>query len=114
MKIEIKVTNKKYGKVDPNHGLIKCYRPHFLGNPFVIGVHGTREQVIERYKDYFMERIKTDIKFRRYINNIVPYSRAVKEKVINLQCFCHPLPCHADFIKEYLESNYDLTIGYEP
>lgn len=113
MKIEVRVTNKKYENIDPSQGLVKCYRPHFLGNPFVIGVEGTREEVIEKYKHYFIERVNNDIRFKRYIDNIVPYSKAMKETVINLQCFCHPLPCHADFIKKYLEDNYDLTIDYE-
>ena len=51
------------------------------GNPFKIGQHGTRAQVIERFR---CETLPTlDL-------------RPLKEK--SLVCFCAPRPCHGDVL----------------
>lgn len=65
-----------------------------FGNPFKIGEDGTREEVIEKYRHYFYDRLSWDSNF--------------KEKVESLRgcvigCFCKPQPCHGDIIKEYLD-----------
>ena len=33
-------------------------RPSLIGNPYRIGAHGTREQVIARYREWLWEQIK--------------------------------------------------------
>lgn len=63
-------------------------RPTKWGNPFTIGEHGTREEVIE--------------KFRVYLHNsdtMMAWARELKGK--DLVCFCAPLPCHADILLEF-------------
>ena len=59
-------------------------RPTKHGNPFTIGVHGTREDCIEKYKTWAAMR-----------TNVI--KEQLKGK--NLACFC-PLdkPCHADIL----------------
>ena len=69
-------------------------RGSMFGNPFRIGVHGNRKTVIEKYKKYFYYRIKTDEIFKQEVLKL-------KGKV--LTCFCKPLACHGDIIKEYLD-----------
>ena len=54
----------------------------------------TREEAVEKYKQYFYEKIKDD-DFRDKV-------MFLKDKT--LVCFCHPLACHAHIIAEYLES----------
>lgn len=57
------------------------------GNPFVIGVDGTREEVIEKYRALIKERgLEERIK------------KELKGKVLG--CFCSPLPCHGDVLAE--------------
>lgn len=69
-------------------------RGSIFGNPYEIGVDGTREEVIARYKRWF-EFMLMDKTFRY----------AVKElRGKRLGCYCHPLPCHGDIIKKYLDS----------
>jgi len=61
------------------------------GNPFVIGIDGTREQVIAMHKINLMRR--PDLRRRAQVE--------LKGK--RLGCHCHPLPCHGDNYIELLE-----------
>lgn len=72
-----------------------------LGNPFVIGQHGTREQVIAKYKVWLREQIdagnQTVLSELNRLGN-----KAIDDKGLALQCFCYPKPCHGEVIKEKL------------
>lgn len=69
-------------------------RPSIFGNPFLIGKDGDRIDVIKKYRDYFLHRIKTDENF---------YHAVCELKDKTLGCFCKPLLCHGDVIIDYLE-----------
>lgn len=60
-------------------------RPTKWGNPFVIGQHGTRVEVIAKYRAHVANR-HTEIR------------RELRGK--DLVCWCAPLPCHADVLLE--------------
>ena len=87
---ECKVVNKYKEKYDVYIG-----RPSIFGNPFSVKEYG-REGCIEKYKEYFYKRIKEDVKFKEEVLKL-------KDKVLG--CFCKPLACHGDVIKEYLDNN---------
>jgi len=70
-------------------------RPSIFGNPFSVKEYG-RESCIEKYREYFYKRIKEDVKFKEEVLKL-------KDKVLG--CFCKPLACHGDVIKEYLDNN---------
>lgn len=59
------------------------------GNPFVIGRHGNRAQVIEKYRDYIKGR--TDL-----------LERLPELKGKLLGCWCAPKPCHGDVLIELI------------
>lgn len=60
-------------------------RPSKWGNPFVIGKHGTREQVILKYIDW--------------IQNQPHLMNSLSElKGKNLICYCAPKLCHGDVL----------------
>jgi hypothetical protein len=62
-------------------------RPSKWGNPYRIGVHGSRKEVIEKY--------------RRYIFSNTVLLRSLPElKGKILGCWCKPLPCHGDVLAE--------------
>lgn len=63
-------------------------RPSRFGNPFEIGKHGTRAEVIEKY--------------RRVLLSQPELVRDVKKTLRgrDLECWCAPLPCHADVLLE--------------
>lgn len=66
------------------------------GNPFAIGDNGmSREEVIEKYKNYFQEEILSDDQRRKDLLSL-------KGQVLG--CHCKPLACHGDVIADYLNS----------
>lgn len=70
----------------------------YFGNPFILERDGDRAQVLELYRRYFYDRLRTDPEFKKRV-------QALRGKV--LACFCSPKECHGDVIAEYL--NTDLT-----
>lgn len=62
-------------------------RPTYWGNPFEIGVHGTRKQVIEKYRQY--------VTSQPAMMEQIPTLRGKR-----LGCWCAPKPCHADVLAE--------------
>ena len=81
-------------------------RPTVLGNPFVIGVDGTREEVIELYRVWFDEQVaaKNDI-----YDELLRLLNIAQEGDLILLCFCAPLKCHGDVIKAWIDSQIALT-----
>lgn len=73
-----------------------------LGNPFEIDVDGTRDEVVAMYKVWLEKKLKfKDAKIRKAMNEI--WSKAKKGNV-RLACYCAPLRCHAEIIREIVES----------
>jgi hypothetical protein len=70
----------------------------YFGNPFRLRYNEPRGATIERYREYFYNRLKTDPEFKRRIHLL---------KGKTLGCFCKPNACHGDVIKEYLDSLTD-------
>ena len=75
----------------PSHCVL-VDRTTIFGNPYPIGRYGNRDDVIVRYRRYFYNRIK-DTLFREDVESLSGKT---------LLCWCHPLPCHADIIADYL------------
>lgn len=66
---------------------INIMRGTIFGNPFIIGKHGTREEVVKKYEAwvlrqpaFFIQRIKNELKGK------------------NLVCCCSPKACHGDVL----------------
>lgn len=55
------------------------------GNPFIIGVHGNRQQCIEQYETY----IRSKPALLASIPELVSKT---------LVCYCAPMPCHGDVL----------------
>ena len=90
----IKVINIK-GKAKGTYHYIG--RGSVLGNPFVIGKDGTREEVIQLYKRHLWESIKShDGGVFREINLL---ALTYHNTDLTLGCFCYPKECHGDVIK---------------
>jgi hypothetical protein len=64
-------------------------RGSFWGNPFVIGLDGTREEVIQKYERLLKINIKAGV---ISIDDL----KALDGK--RLGCFCKPKPCHGDVL----------------
>lgn len=68
----------------PRHA-VPVARPNALGNPFVIGRDGTREEVLAKYEAYVRRR-----------PDLMARIRELRGK--DLLCWCAPKPCHGDII----------------
>jgi len=77
-----------------------------LGNPFKIGVHGTREEVIDKYRDWLKNKLETDQCVQSFIMDLV--KRFHNGERLRLGCWCAPLSCHAEVIKEVVEDTYNF------
>lgn len=67
-------------------------RPSIWGNPFIIGRHGTREEVIKKYKEYLL-------------NDPLLMSEIMSLRGKVLGCFCKTNEaCHVDVIIEVIEA----------
>jgi len=80
-----RVLNKLRDPVPPGAHYIG--RNSKWGNPFIIGQHGTRDDVIRKYKDWFSTQ---------------PHLIAALPELAgkSLVCFCAPKPCHGHYLFE--------------
>lgn len=84
--------------LDDNYVYIGRKFAHFQqskwANPFVIGLDGTREEVIEKYKQYLLGR-----------QDLIDALPELREKI--LVCWCGGravgIPCHADVLIELMK-----------
>ena len=85
----MKVLNKyHYGNKIPD-GAINIMRGSIFGNPFVIGEHGTREEVIEKYRQWLWGEMKESQEFCEQIKKLTGK---------DLCCCCAPKACHGDVL----------------
>ena len=92
-----KVVNRSKDRYDVYIG-----RPTVFQNPFVIGWDGNREEVIEKFESYFIDKMKTDKDFKRRVDGL-------KGKVLG--CHCKPKHCHGDMIKDYIEGKLKIDFN---
>ena len=66
-------------------------RPSKWGNPFQIGKDGTREEVIEKFKNWILTQ-----------PNLLKDLHEIKGKTLG--CWCKPKSCHGDVLVELIET----------
>lgn len=71
-------------------------RPSVLGNPFVMGVHGTRDEVVAQYHAWLRREWVKGGAVRMALEALA--DRVVAGEDISLECFCAPLACHGDVV----------------
>lgn len=64
-------------------------RPSKWGNPFRIGVDGSREEVLQKYREWARHQSLPLHELRGK----------------TLGCWCHPKPCHGDILMELANEN---------
>jgi len=67
-------------------------RPSKWGNPFLIGIDGTREEVVKQYNDWIMTQYEL----------VKDAKVELKGKILG--CWCSPLACHGDILVEIANS----------
>ena len=66
-------------------------RPSKWGNPFQIGKDGTRDEVIEKFKNWILTQ-----------PNLLKDLHEIKGKTLG--CWCKPKSCHGDVLVELIET----------
>lgn len=67
----------------------------WLGNPFAVGVDGTREEVVTQFAVVFCRKLLNDEEFKEAVDKLEGQT---------LGCWCKPEACHGDVLVEYLEN----------
>ena len=84
-------------RMPPN--TVKVARPTKWGNPFRIGIDGSREEVLRKYKAWIEQKLSEEPSFLASLRGK------------NLACFCKEHEqCHADILLE-LANHVDGQIG---
>jgi hypothetical protein len=65
-----------------------------FANPFKLGIDGTRDEVIQKYKAYITDKLE---------KSPALYSELLTMKGKNLGCWCNPEPCHGNVLLELLK-----------
>lgn len=73
-----------------------------LGNPFIIGTHGDRDEVCDKYESYIREQLRQ--KNPVIVAEIKRLVRLASKGDLTLGCFCTPKRCHGDTIKKLINS----------
>jgi hypothetical protein len=67
----------------PSPGALFVTRKTIFGNPFVIGRDGTRDEVCDKFEEWFPKQEELVAQAKKYL------------KGRDLVCCCAPLRCHA-------------------
>jgi hypothetical protein len=86
------ILNRKTSGVP--EGAVYIGRPSKWGNPFVIGKHGTRAEVVARYRAYLLGN--------RELMAALPELRGK-----DLVCWCAPCACHGDVLLEFANGHME-------
>jgi hypothetical protein len=73
-----------------------------FGNPFRLKEDGgdyTRQESVEEYEEWFINKISSDDEFREAVEEL---------RGETLGCWCKPKACHGDVILSYLRGNLDV------
>ncbi len=87
----MKVVNVKNDEYDVYIGRNPVYGDPKWGNPFEIGKHGTRKEVIELYKVWLAHK-----------PDLVKKLLSLDGKILG--CHCKPKSCHGDVIVEMVKA----------
>jgi len=81
---------------------IYCGRPKKLSNPYHIGKDGTRKEVIKKFRVF--------LDSNKIIDELIGFIKDKTPSSVVLGCYCKPLPCHCDVIKERLDNEFNRRL----
>lgn len=102
MPIRVQLSRRPGWRMPPN--TIKVSRPAAWGNPYIIGVHGTRARCVELFEHLMRGHVCITCGIEpgvqeRYLRHAKDRIHSLKGK--NLACWCSLNgPCHADVLME--------------
>lgn len=97
---DVDIGRADYGNSNMNNTPVG--EPGWLGNPYSKDDYG-RKRCIERFREDFVERLRTDSEFRSAVEDLQGKT---------LACWCKPKACHGDVILEFLEDGQAFIERY--
>lgn len=99
----IEIINLRYNKTENPYD-IRVDRESVLGNPFYMKTELDRDKVCNMYHNYFAHMLSQNDK--PFVNELQRLKEIHEEyNKLNLFCWCAPIRCHAETIKNWLEKN---------
>ncbi len=98
--IQITIGRAKRGIGSLLPGQAYVGRPSVLGNPFVVGRDGSRNELIAQYRRWLGARLQEANSPQAHELSRLLARAAAGE--LELLCWCHPLPCHAEVVRSAL------------
>ena len=98
----IEIVNLRQLKDVEDGIVIRVDRSSVLGNPFYMSNESMRDEVCDKYQQYFDKKVteKTDDAFMNELRRIY---KLAKHNKVYLACWCAPKRCHAETIKAFIE-----------
>ena len=81
-------------------GMIKCDRGTPVGNKFIIGKDGDRDEVIRKYHIWFGNEVRKEGPVKDFVESLLKVLEI--EEILILGCWCKPKRCHVDVIKNWI------------
>ena len=98
MRITIGRARRGIGSLLP--GQIYVGRPSPLGNPYLLGRDGNREEVIAQYRRWLWAQLQSPgSPQERELRRLLAQAQSGE---LELLCWCAPLPCHAEVVRSAL------------
>ena len=95
----INIINLKHSKPVKEYDAV-VDRTSKLGNPFYMKSEAERDNVCDKYIEYFYRNIQASGSFKTEVNRLVDLYK--KHGHLNLFCWCAPKRCHAETIRKYI------------
>jgi hypothetical protein len=99
------ITIKNLKNETPKEGwqVVICRGKSPLGNPFQMFNEGMRDEVCNKYEQWFKDNLNTRGVKAELSRLLALYAHYGK---LDLYCWCHPKKCHGETIKAWLEQEY--------
>lgn len=83
---------------------VRVDRQSVLGNPFFMKDESQRDSVCDKYQMYFDKQIIDDTVFAKEFKNELQKLISIYKQhgKLRLFCWCFPLRCHAETIRNYI------------
>lgn len=86
-----------------NRDAVQCDRRTVLGNPFIMRSEPDRDEVCDKFEEYFNEKLHSgDLEFTNFLCGLI--ETTIDQGYIKLGCHCAPKRCHLDTVKRFLDS----------
>lgn len=102
--MSIQILNKKTYTWRTGIAYFQVDRSSPLGNPFFMANESQRDEVCDKYEEWFYKMLEENVNeyFLAHLQEI--YEAAYAGKEVALLCWCAPKRCHAETIKHFIET----------